>query len=173
LIEFDKGWSVEKLIPQLRSNPDRQQHLFDTYVDRRLERGVTLEYPKDKVLHWLNFLASRMLQEKQTIFLIEKMQPTWLQNRSEKMAYRIRIFIASGLIGELFVGLIVGLKYGGAACIQHFALRLTLHKKGRSPWNYEKFLDFASDHLLMKKVGGGYVFFHRMLLEHFAQMNQN
>jgi len=44
-----------------------------------------------------------------------------------------------------------------------------LHQKGRLPWNYAKFLDFTSDRLLMKKVGGGYVFFHRMLLEHFAQ----
>jgi hypothetical protein len=70
-------------------------------------------------------------------------------------------------------GVIVGLKYGGAACIKHFTLRQMLHKKGRIPWNYAKFLDFASERLLMKKIGGGYVFFHRMLLEHFARMKTN
>jgi NACHT domain/CHAT domain len=91
-----QGWSVEKLIPELRSTSDRQQHLFDTYIDRRLEQGATSEYSKDKVLRWLSWLASRMVREKQTIFLIEKMQPTWLQNRSEERAYRIRTFMVSG-----------------------------------------------------------------------------
>jgi Cdc6-like AAA superfamily ATPase len=339
-----QGWSVEKLTLQLRSTTDRYQHLFDTYIDRRLERGTTSDYSKEQVLYWLIWLASRMVQEKQTIFLIEKMQPTWLQNRSEGIAYQIRAFMISGLIGgltagligglgsglidglstglsiglssglsiglilgimtgfpnkispleklrwswqearskagrELFKGislgllgglifglifgihglihgvlfgvlfgllfgllsglgsseiekktvsnqeirnsrkncliiglfggllfgllwglvwglidvlsgglkggliggltiglvwgpiggLILGLKYGGAACIQHFTLRQMLYQKGHIPWNYAKFLDFASDRFLMKKVGGGYIFFHRMLLEHFAQ----
>lgn len=78
------------------------------------------------------------------------------------------------------IGLVVGLLGGlganessGVVCIQHFTLRQILHQKGRIPWNYAKFLDFASDRLLMKKVGGGYVFFHRMLMEHFAQMQED
>lgn len=358
-----QGWSVEKLINELHSKEERNQHLFNTYIERRLERGTTSEYNKNDVLCWLNWLASRMVQEKQTVFLIEKMQPTWLQNRSEERAYRIRNFISavlifglssglifglsrglifglssglssglfagliaalskeilpleklswswqraksrlireffisftygligglilglsyglsfrlsyglsdglsdglicglicglvsglssglggtevgqqtvpnqgirsswrnclliglgiglifglsclicvfilyglidsnrlsfrlssglitglifgqndrlssgltSGLIAGLTSGLIAGLEYGGgAACIQHLNLRHTLHKKGRIPWDYAKFLDFASDRLLMRKIGGGYVFFHRMLLEHIA-----
>jgi hypothetical protein len=81
--------------------------------------------------------------------------------------------LIAGLIAGLIVGLINGLKYGGGAVIQHFALRLVLYKKGHIPWNYAKFLNFASDRLLMKKVGGGYVFFHRMLLGHFARMKQD
>ncbi|MEP0924362.1 NACHT domain-containing protein [Leptolyngbya sp. ST-U4] len=349
-----QGWSVERLMQELSSAPDRTQHLFDTYVDRRLDRGAASDYPKHQVLTWLSWLAGRMVQEKQTVFLIEKMQPTWLRNRSEARAYRIRTFIVSGLsvglifwlsfelifglsfqlitelsvelifglifglsvglisglivslpkkilpleklswswqrakyrfIREIFTGfsyglsvglisglsfelifgldgrsyglifgrdlglifglsfglifglgsglgtfeivqrvvpnqgirtsrrngnllglisglvsglsfglisglvsglsfglisglvsglsfgLIFGLKYGGAACIQHFTLRQMLHHKGCIPWNYAKFLDFASDRLLMKKVGGGYVFFHRMLMEHLANKN--
>ena len=377
-----QGWSVEKLSLELRSISDRQQHLFDIYIDRRLARGTASEYSRDDVLRWLSWLASRMVQEKRTIFLIEKLQPAWLKNLSEGKTYRIQIFIYSGLIygligallfglmlgqiysltggsnieiyylggglsggmigglhggisngfsreiipleklswswkraksrflielffniciglffelifgaifvliirlvfgkidrlyffvlfgglilalvfgliGGLILGLISGLgssiieqqiepnqgiwsswrnclivglwlwlivglvnyivfepifdltfklinslrftgvnslnftpignlifgltggliagaasglKYGGAACIQHFYLRQMLYQRGRLPWNYAKFLDFASDRLLMKKIGGGYVFFHRMLLEHFAQM---
>ncbi|MEH2095405.1 NACHT domain-containing protein [Nostoc sp.] len=360
-----QGWSVKKLMDELHSKEKRNQHLFDTYIERRLERGTTSEFNKKDVLRWLNWLASQMVQEKQTIFLIEKMQPTWLQNQSEEIAYRIRNFMIVGLIvwlgtvlsfglsfglnsglgfglgtvlsygliigrgigvgigliagliaglskeilpleklswswqraksrlmrefftgfiyglgfgligwliyglgsgldiGAIFdlsnnnglfglgsgmrnalgstldrglgigvifglgsglggteveqqtvpnqgihnsrnkcliiglgiglsywlialvfglsdglsygpiYGLIAGLKYGGTACIQHFTLRQMLHKKNRIPWNYAKFLDFASDRLLMKKVGGGYVFFHRMLLEHFAQMDRS
>ena len=78
-----------------------------------------------------------------------------------------------GLSSGLFFGLIFGLINGGSTCIQHFNLRRILHRKGRIPWNYAHFLDYASERLLMKKVGGGYVFYHRMLMEHFAQKNQD
>lgn len=331
-----QGWPVEKLIQELRSTTNRNQHLFDTYIDRRLERGDTSEYSKGQVVHWLNWLASKMVQQRQTIFLIEKLQPTWLGHRNEKKAYRIKTFMLSallagpivglsnvidhiavkspysvmipdsfqvtlvfamisgifvgllqeitpleelswswqraksrlvrelsvgfgyGLIGGVIYGLValngdeliscgisyglisgllfllgsglcsseikqrtvpnqgirsslsncliiglitaliawltafliaksfyplifvltagvigglIGVRYGGIACVQHFALRQMLHRTGRIPWNYAKFLDFAAERLLMKKVGGGYVFFHRMLLEHFARMN--
>ncbi|MEM9276024.1 MAG: hypothetical protein AAGA80_24140 [Cyanobacteria bacterium P01_F01_bin.143] len=81
--------------------------------------------------------------------------------------------LSVGLIFGLFFGLIFGLFSGlingGATCIQHFNLRRILYLKGRIPWNYAHFLDYASERLLMKKVGGGYVFYHRMLMEHFAQ----
>jgi hypothetical protein len=340
------GWSVQDLIPQLRVEPElRNLHLFDTYIDKRLEQGATPAYSKDLVLLWLSWLASRMLLKKRTIFLIEKLQPNWLQNQNEERAYQIITFIVAGLIagingtivgvltawlipnlnfgnieiaktplifgltagiiggivtalpkkivpleqiswswqrarsvarcmsellagiifgwifglflwlsskqtigllfgiisglifglffvlggglgsseiqqrttpnqgirssvrnswivgligwlvfgvifglisslfgykslveigviGGMIFGLIFGLKYGGAAWTQHLVLRQMLYRKGRMPWNYAKFLNFASERLLMKKVGGGYVFFHRMLLEHFAGMTQ-
>jgi hypothetical protein len=76
------------------------------------------------------------------------------------------------ILAGVFLGLPFGLFRGAEACIQHFILRLLLYLNGAAPWNYAKFLDFASDRLLMKKIGGGYVFFHRMLLEHFARMKQ-
>ena len=37
-------------------------------------------------------------------------------------------------------------------------------------WNYAHFLNYTTDCLFMQKVGGGYIFVHRMLMEHFAQM---
>jgi hypothetical protein len=48
-------------------------------------------------------------------------------------------------------------------------VRLILYHTDRIPWNYARFLDFASDRLLLKKVGGGYLFYHRMLMEHLAR----
>ncbi|MEM8721776.1 MAG: NACHT domain-containing protein [Cyanobacteria bacterium P01_G01_bin.39] len=78
--------------------------------------------------------------------------------------------LTSGLICGLLFGLIFSLEKGGFTCIQHFNLRRILHKQSHIPWNYARFLDYASERLLMKKVGGGYVFYHRMLMEHFANM---
>lgn len=68
------------------------------------------------------------------------------------------------------LGLIVGLLGGGSACIRHLALRLMLYRSSYSPWNYAHFLDYAAERLFLQKIGGGYIFVHRMLLEHFAAM---
>ena len=59
---------------------------------------------------------------------------------------------------------------GGASVIKHSILRFILYVNHKIPWNYARFLDHVSKILLMKKVGGGYVFYHRMLMEHFANM---
>ena len=72
---------------------------------------------------------------------------------------------------ELTVGATTGFLFGGGkACLQHFALRLMLYRMQDIPWNYARFLDYAASRLFLQKVGGGYIFVHRMLLEHFAQM---
>ena len=69
------------------------------------------------------------------------------------------------------LGLTIGLAFGGGyAVIQHFTLRSMLYIKGFSPWNYARFLDYATELIFLQKVGGGYIFIHRMLLEHFAQV---
>ncbi|MEO0932875.1 MAG: zinc-ribbon domain-containing protein [Cyanobacteria bacterium J06641_2] len=77
-----------------------------------------------------------------------------------------------GLIFGVLGGLLGALLNGGTTCIQHFNLRRILYRKGFMPWNCARFLDYASERLLMKKVGGGYAFYHRMLMEHFAGIKQ-
>lgn len=68
--------------------------------------------------------------------------------------------------------LFTGLCSGGYSCIRHFSIRQFLYRKGLIPWNYAYFLDYATQLKLMKKVGGGYIFYHRMLMEHFAQRDR-
>lgn len=62
---------------------------------------------------------------------------------------------------------------GGGACIKHVVLRIILYFNGYIPWNYASFLNYASDRIFLRKVGGSYIFIHRMLQEHFADMNPN
>jgi serine/threonine protein kinase len=57
---------------------------------------------------------------------------------------------------------------GGEAFIKHGLLRLLLWRSGAMPWNYAQFLDWATERIFLQKVGGGYIFVHRLLLEHFA-----
>ena len=339
-----RDWSAEDLLQQFRSSVERRQHLFNAYINRMFKRKGVQQYPKVQTIHWLTWLAQRISQGSQSVFLIEQMQPSWLQPNLPRRFYqigtiligilvilsilllgsvldlhndkinlfnvltinivmwglvfwwnfgrgkaeietfetltwpwkktrkelldgltyglswslilspigvvwcsltwkepkwpggywKILIFgLISGLILGLIIGLIRGLRGseietktipnqgiwssarnaviialvswlilfliifrlfplglqskisviswglilgllfgGGIACIQHFSLRLILWIKGFMPMNYARFLDYASDRLLMKKVGGGYIFYHRMLMEHFAQRHQ-
>ena len=54
--------------------------------------------------------------------------------------------------------------------IKHYALRLILWLNGYTPFKFITFLDHCAKLILLKKVGGGYIFIHRMLLEYFAEL---
>jgi TIR domain len=73
------------------------------------------------------------------------------------------------LSGVLFFGLFSGL-VPGAACVQHFALRFILWCRGVVPWDYARFLNYATERMLLQRVGGRYRFIHELLREHFATM---
>jgi hypothetical protein len=78
--------------------------------------------------------------------------------------------ITNGLTFGLLFALIAGLNRGGAAVIKHYALRIVLWWKSYTPFNFIKFLDECARLIFLKKVGGGYIFTHRMLLEYFADL---
>ncbi len=77
--------------------------------------------------------------------------------------------LVDGLVVGLGAGLIWGLDKGGGFAIQHWLLRLLLWRKGFAPLRYVRFLDYATNRVFLRKVGGGYIFIHRMLMEHFAK----
>jgi len=321
------------LIEDLPSNnlEQRRQHLFNAYVERMFQRrGVHSLYPQQQTKRWLRWLAKKMSEKSQTVFLIERLQPSWLETNGQKWMYAIGIAVMGGLIiglgaglsielilgkgvilmgglilglgGGLIaglilrlvlhqiepvehikwswvkaknnlviglrIGLIVGLIFGfssglimfsisgqavaiqegliygcsglgtgiifvllrgltggdietttipnqgiwqsaqnsmvftvigvlamgvlaylldvpitlgafvglvfglfcpaGIACMQHLNLRLVLYCNGYIPWNYARFLDYTTRLIFLQKVGGGYIFIHRLLLEHFA-----
>ena len=326
-----QGISREDL-PKISAIEERRKHLFDTYIQRMLSRrSFRRNYPKDKVIHWLSWLAQRLHEQSQTVFLIERMQPGCFQKKWQKRIYvssLLLIFIflgvlvvhlvfpmqiiqltliltASGFlfwlifgfkdinpieqlkwswikarknlsIGIIFgtiVGLLLKIIYelifkpyffnihlsgdfllysflrgiafgitmgiiygvirgftgasvqkvtfpnqgilqsaknaivfsvvgfvtlfiaaiilrwypffwaifglsfgmalgGGEACFKHFILRLILYSSGSIPWNYARFLNYATELIFLQKVGGGYIFIHRLLLEHFAKMSK-
>ncbi|NER26848.1 MAG: NACHT domain-containing protein [Symploca sp. SIO1C4] len=325
-----QGMSVEDL-PSMNLEQRRQQ-IFNAYIDRMFSRrGADDRYPKPKAMGWLIWLAQRMVQESQTVFLIERMQPSWLQTSIQRWMYVIGILfiflllvwlmadrhywtlfiqVSSIIFGSLIcwflfgfhsiktverlkwsgfytikhiaiggflgsvlgvviriileltwrllnpntpishssvesvirgitfglsIGLLIGIirgitgnnidtktipnqgiwqslknsiffaligfillaaianrvtiwsifflgtfglifgfaAGGGEACVKHLSLRLILYFNKYIPWNYARFLDYATERIFLQKVGGGYIFIHRLLLEHFASMSLN
>ncbi|MBW4552512.1 MAG: NACHT domain-containing protein [Aphanocapsa sp. GSE-SYN-MK-11-07L] len=88
------------------------------------------------------------------------------------------ISVIAGLLSELLlgkllmsgVGLIVGLVFGGLACIQHFLLRLLLHRAELFPLDYVRFFNYCNELRFVQQVGGRYSFVHKYLQDHFAAM---
>ena len=88
----------------------------------------------------------------------------------------IGVVVAGAIFGAIFavtIGLILGLFSGGMTCIQHFSLRLILYQNGYIPWNYARFLNYCTERLFLQRVGGRYRFIHKMVQEHFADMEFN
>jgi hypothetical protein len=79
-----------------------------------------------------------------------------------------------GLVGGLFAGLcsgwVIGLLKGGYACLGHLVLRALLVRSDLVPWKTVAFLNYAADRIFLRKVGGGYIFIHRLLQDYFAEL---
>lgn len=73
--------------------------------------------------------------------------------------------------GSLMLGLLGGFLIGGGQpVLQHLAIRYIFTRAGYIPlWRYDHFLDTCADVGFLRKVGGGYIFRHRMLMEYFAE----
>lgn len=85
-----------------------------------------------------------------------------------------------GLIAGLLPGLLVGLgaglyfgyRFGGGVYLHHHLLRILLWRNRSIPWNFVAFLDEATERLLLRKIGGRYIFIHRLLLDYFASLEK-
>ena len=326
-----EGVAVEDL-PKTEVVEERRKQLFDAYIERMFRRPTRLKaeqrYSEAQTKHWLTWLAQRMVQNSQTIFLIERISLNWLTEFKQKLGYIFTIFLTGGIISGLGCGLLTSIYYnvsvfslisnflvfalcfilvggvifglninriepvirfqwswikfrknivygliiglvsaiiygiiigissqfnpkfmngtigglfigfafimlqgltgsvvetsnvpnqgiwqsiqntmlltfiaamtwatilkiminfpifcsviagillgvfspGGIVCIQHLVFRFFLYFNGYIPWNYASFLDYTTELIFFQKIGGGYIFIHRLLLEHFAQM---
>jgi DNA polymerase III delta prime subunit len=78
--------------------------------------------------------------------------------------------LVDGLGFGLLIGLASGLSFGGYTSLSHLTLRLLLYRNGSLPLRLVPFLDYCVERVFLRKVGGGYIFVHRLLMEHFASL---
>jgi hypothetical protein len=76
--------------------------------------------------------------------------------------------LISALTLSVPAGLAVAAYLGGFAWLQHHFARVILSRDSCMPFELTEFLEFAVNRVLMFRVGGGYLFTHRLLLDHFA-----
>ena len=228
------------------SPKESRRLLLDWYIRgmfTRIGRTKSDFYSLRESIYWLSWLAGKMTRSSESTFLIERVQPDWLDERkaifilasiylpsllfglavwlvvrssfgsviglgvgaffgllfgvgnsqlettyvpyqgvwqSIKNALVLGLLVgllfgagfglAIGLVAGLYFGLLFGLAFGGTAGIRHFTLRFILFLGGKIPWHYTRFLDYAVERIFLRKVGNGYIFVHRLLMEHFAAL---
>ncbi len=77
--------------------------------------------------------------------------------------------ILAGAVGILYIWL----KWGGEFIIYHIALRTVLTITNDLPRQLLGFLDDMVDHSILRKIGGGYIFLHRALMEYFSGLKES
>ncbi len=144
---------------RLPSKEERLKYLLNAYVRFLLTRKIKSRYygkePRPEATRpWLVFLAKRMKEDKQVEFAMSQIQPDWLQTNAQKSMYRLG----------------VGVTLGGIAGMGGFVLRYILWRNGYIPWNYARFLGFATEKRFLQKVGDRFRFTHELIGQHLAQM---
>lgn len=87
----------------------------------------------------------------------------------ESSVLQNKIGTANIVLSAMIVGAIFGFTQAGMAGIQHFTLRLILWCNGYIPWNYARFLDYATERKFLQRVGGRYQFIHKLLQVRLAE----
>jgi hypothetical protein len=92
-------------------------------------------------------------------------RPGWIEDTALPLAVGGAIL---GVVVSAAVAPGLALSMGGYACLSHAALRGVLWRSDCLALDSVSFLDYATQRVFLRKVGGGYMFVHRMLQEHFA-----
>jgi hypothetical protein len=85
------------------------------------------------------------------------------------MAFGLAYGFPYGLAVGIALGTLAFLRFGGLDALYHYVLRVVLFAERTIGLNISRRLDAASETGLLRKVGGGYLFMHRLLLEHYAK----
>jgi hypothetical protein len=78
--------------------------------------------------------------------------------------------LGGGLLVWLLAGLLFGLLGPGYLDLQRYYLRYVLWRSGALPWHYVRFLEEATERILLQRFGGGYRFIHPLFQDYFASL---
>jgi hypothetical protein len=89
------------------------------------------------------------------------------------LGYGITFGILWGILcGLLGAFIITAASRPGDIVMRHVLIRLMLYQDGIIPLNVAHFLNYCTRLILLRKIGGGYIFIHRYLLEYFAGLDE-
>ncbi len=100
-----EGISPETLADDRLSSPEaRRKHIFDSYVQRMLERKGkgNEQYPQEQTRRWLAWLAVQMGRHSQSLFLIEQLQPSWLLAGEQRWFYFLSSRLWTGMLLAIY-----------------------------------------------------------------------
>jgi hypothetical protein len=102
LLSFMSAFPDETEVQRWQDAPsaiERRRRVFDAYVSSRASSGATSRvYSQEQTLRWLRQLATTLKNQGQSEFLIERMQPEWLQSPLQRWSYRAGVSMASAVV---------------------------------------------------------------------------
>ena len=146
---------------------DRARRLPNQGVRRSLSNSVLLALISSvfiSVIGVLNYELGIELSVWLSLGLNSVMNLQW----SDVLSYWLNIGPMLAVCG----GLLVCSARGGLAVLRHYVIRLLLARSRTFPWHAPRFLEEATTRILLRRVGGGYSFPHRLLLDYFADLPQ-
>jgi hypothetical protein len=90
---------------------------------------------------------------------------------SAGLSIKLNAGLSTGLLIGVGGGCFVFLLSGGLSVLRHYLIRFLLWQSRAFPWQAVSFLNDAMARVLLRRVGGGYSFTHRLLLDHFADLH--
>ena len=93
-------------------------------------------------------------------------------NRLDILSLTVGFALSAPWLMGVCGGLLAWSMSGGLAIWRHYLIRLLLARSHAFPWRAPQFLENATARILLRRVGGGYSFPHRLLLEYFADLPQ-
>jgi hypothetical protein len=124
---------------RLSTTQERLDYLLDVYIVRRLHKSIERNvYPPGKeptgkqTRHWLVWLAQQLQAQSEDEFLIEKMQPTCLNQKPQYLSYIVSFLMLRGLplamivliiTLSVFAKEIMSIKLGGEA-VENLSINL-------------------------------------------------
>jgi serine/threonine protein kinase/DNA polymerase III delta prime subunit len=166
------GISGEQIEEQSRQIPDQG-------IRRSLRNGVLMGIISSVVI-WLVSILSYSLGYG-LIYVLDYVLNYSLNFGQGSIEASLVAGLSSGLRYGLYGGWLPGLCggilicgiSGGLAALRHGIIRLLLRHAEVFPHHYVRFLDEAASCILLQKIGGGYSFVHRLLLEYFASLDSH
>lgn len=165
-------WMVLGLIGGISSEriEDHSRHRPNQGIRRSLRTSVLMALISGTVIWLISILGSVLYIEVYYGLSVRLSQGQYygLPVRPDQaLIYALHVAWVIGLCG----GLLVGVVNGGLAALRHYVIRLLLWRTHTFPWNVPRFLDDATTRILLRRVGGGYSFVHRLILDYFASLD--
>lgn len=146
------NWPYEALNPELKTIAERHEHLFNFYLEKRLN-PLPAKYTTAKVKEWLGWLANK-IGYYGTIFRPNDVNLKWFDDQPlfrGAVQVGVRGFTPYGLFSEQITS------------------RLLLLKN--QPLWIKDFLEFACSRQILRQMAGGYTFRHELLRANFLRIS--
>jgi TIR domain/NACHT domain len=164
-----QGAGGNELATQKGEPEERRKQIFRLYVEQMFQRkGMTsLVFPKEKIIGWLSWLAERMRENSQSVFLVERLQPSWLGSRTRRIAYGIVMAFSLGLIGGLVYVLIPFTMSGQSGVLSEGLIGglIMFAGVGLSCWSESRLKNGVMSGLICGLVGGVFYWSERAALD--------